>query len=72
MSKGKAAQAATTTASDSLDQFVDATAAILDLRIDSGWKPAVVANLRVILQHAAAVGEMELPDEAEPAPVYKA
>jgi hypothetical protein len=32
----------------------------------------VKANLDVILKHAAVVAEFELPDEAEPAPVFKA
>ena len=34
--------------------------------------PAVRANLRVTLAQAALVGEFALPDEAEPAPVFKA
>jgi hypothetical protein len=32
----------------------------------------VRANLDVTLKHAAFVAEFELPDDAEPAPVFKA
>ena len=34
--------------------------------------PAVKANLEVTLKHAAIVAEFKLPDDAEPAPVFKA
>ena len=36
------------------------------------WQPAVKANLEVTLKHAALVAEFELPDDAEPAPVFTA
>ena len=46
--------------------------ALLALPLEPDWKPAVRANLEVTLKLAAIVGEKELPDDAEPAPVYKA
>jgi hypothetical protein len=61
-----------TEASDSLDTFVDAAASALGIPLRPEWKPAVRANLEVSLRLAAFVGEFDLPDEAEPAPVFEA
>ena len=58
--------------SDPLDDFLNAAAQALDLPLEEAWKPAVKANLAVTLQHAALVAEFPLPDEAEPAPVFRA
>ncbi len=55
-----------------LDDFIDGSARALDLPLDPAWKPAVRDNLKVIFTHAAKVSEFPLPDEAEPAPVFKA
>ena len=57
---------------DQLDAFIAAAARVLDLPAQKAWLPAIKANLRVTLQHAAAVTEFELPDDAEPAPVFRA
>jgi hypothetical protein len=57
---------------DSLDSFIDAAAEALKINIDDAWKPAVRTNLRGVLQHAAKVDAFPLPDDAEPAPVFKA
>lgn len=59
-------------ATDTLDNFITAAAAALDLPLEPAWRPAVTANLAVTLQHAANVAAFPLPDEAEPAPVFKA
>lgn len=59
-------------ASDSLDDFVAAAAAALGLPLQAEWRPAIKANLDVTLKHAALVAEFELPDDAEPAPIFKA
>jgi len=40
--------------------------------LEDAWKPAVKAYLEVTLRHANMVAEFELPDDAEPAPVFKA
>jgi 1-carboxybiuret hydrolase subunit AtzG-like len=56
----------------SLDDFLVAAAAALDLPLEDAWKPAVKANLAVTLKHAATVTDFKLPDDAEPAPVFKA
>jgi len=55
-----------------LDDFIAAAAAMLDIPLEDAWKPAVKANLEVTLRHAATVDEFKLPDVAEPAPVFEA
>jgi hypothetical protein len=55
-----------------LNDFVEAAAAALGLPLEEAWKPAVKANLEITLKHAATVADFELPDEAEPAPIFKA
>jgi hypothetical protein len=55
-----------------LDEFIVAAAAALDLPLEEAWKPAVKANLEVTLRHATTVTEFKLPDDAEPAPVFRA
>jgi len=58
--------------SNSLDSFIEAAAEALKIEIDDACKPAVRTNLEVVLQHAAKVDVFPLPDDAEPAPVFKA
>ena len=60
------------TKGDDLDALVDAVAKAMGLPIEPAWKPAIKANLQVSLRLAAIVEEFELPDEAEPAPVFEA
>jgi hypothetical protein len=55
-----------------LDDFIDAAAHALGLPIEEAWRPAIAANLRVTLEHAAAVEAFPLPDDAEPGPIFKA
>ncbi|HEY6834749.1 MAG TPA: DUF4089 domain-containing protein [Pseudolabrys sp.] len=57
---------------DPLDDYITAAAAALSLPVAPEWRPAVKANLEVTLKHGALVAEFALPDEAEPAPVFKA
>ena len=58
--------------SGSLDDFIAAGAQALGITIEPEWLPAVKANLEITLKHAATVMEFDLPDDAEPAPVFKA
>ena len=58
--------------SDHLDAYIDAAARALGLVIKPEWKPTVRANLDVTFKLAALVAEKELPDDAEPAPVFEA
>jgi hypothetical protein len=55
-----------------LDEFITAAAAALDLPLDPAWQASIKANLEVTLRHAATVAEFPLPDDAEPAPVFRA
>ena len=57
---------------DPLDDLIVAGARAFDLTIDKAWMPAVRANLAVMLRLSALVTAFALPDEAEPAPVFKA
>jgi hypothetical protein len=57
---------------DELDAFIAAAAKALDLPTRKAWLPAIKANLKVTLQLASVVTAFELPDDAEPAPVFRA
>jgi hypothetical protein len=57
---------------DPLDALLEAAAGALALPIDPRWRPAIKANLAVNLQMAAFVAEFPMPDEAEPAPIFRA
>jgi Protein of unknown function (DUF4089) len=57
---------------DPLDDLIVAAARALALTVEPAWKPAVRANLQVIFAQAALVTAFELPDDAEPAPIFKA
>jgi hypothetical protein len=57
---------------DPLDHMIDGAAALLGLAIEPEWKPAVRLNLDAILRQGRLVEEFALPDEAEPASVFRA
>ncbi len=57
---------------DPLDDFITASAQTLGLPMKADWLPAVRASLQVTLKHAAVVAELEMPDDAEPAPIFSA
>jgi|SRR5262245_14438231 hypothetical protein len=59
-------------APDQLDQFISIAAQGLGLRVEKSWMKPVRANLRVTLDLVAMVAEFPLPDDAEPAPVFRA
>jgi hypothetical protein len=57
------------------DPFEALTAAAeraLGLPIEAAWRPNVRLNLRLLFEHAARIDGFELPDETEPAPVFRA
>jgi Protein of unknown function (DUF4089) len=62
----------TATQGEPLDDYIDAAAGALGLRIEEAWRPAVRANLEVSLRLARMVDEFPLPDETEPASVFRA
>jgi Protein of unknown function (DUF4089) len=51
--------------------FIDAAARVLKLSIEPAWKAAVEANLAATLRLAVSFMEFSLPDEAEPAAIFK-
>jgi hypothetical protein len=57
---------------DKLDTFIAAAAEALDLPLRKAWLPAIKANLKVSLQLGSVVTAFELPDDAEPGPVFRA
>jgi hypothetical protein len=57
---------------DQLDEFIAAAARALEIPLNPEWRTAVKSNLDVTLKHAAVVAEFDLPDDAEPAPIFKA
>ena len=57
---------------DHLDSYISSAVAALGIPIEPAWEPAIRANLDVTFKFAALVGEKELSDDAEPAPVFKA
>jgi Protein of unknown function (DUF4089) len=57
---------------DIIPPLVAAGAQALELTIDPAWRDAVASNLRLILRHAALIDDFELPDDAEPAPIFSA
>jgi 1-carboxybiuret hydrolase subunit AtzG-like len=59
-------------ANDNLDAYIAAAAQALDLPVDPAWHPAIRFNLDVTLRLAALVTGHPLPDDAEPAPVFRA
>jgi 1-carboxybiuret hydrolase subunit AtzG-like protein len=59
-------------ASNALDDFIVSGARALGLPVDKAWMPAVRTHLDITLRHGATVTAFALPDEAEPAPVFKA
>jgi hypothetical protein len=57
---------------DPLDAFISAGVRALGLEIEAAWMPSVRTHLAVSLRHAGLVAGQALPDDAEPAPVFKA
>jgi hypothetical protein len=57
---------------DPLDEFIAAGAHAFGLKIEKSWMPAVRDHLQVTLRLGALVAAFPLPDDAEPAPVFKA
>jgi len=52
-------------------QAIETTARDLGLKIDPSWLTSVRAHWQVVLKHARTVNEFEIPEETEPAPVFK-
>ena len=57
---------------DPLDDFVDASADALGLKIEPALRGALKANLATTFALAALFADFPLPDDAEPAPIFSA
>ena len=57
---------------DEMDAYVRAGCAALGIPLDPAWAPEVRRNLLVVLHMAETVAAVPPPDEAEPAPVFRA
>ena len=68
----KRAGATKTTAKDATDAMIVASAEALGLTLDPAWQESIKLNLRLVLRHAALIDAFPLPDDAEPAPVFRA
>lgn len=55
-----------------LDAYMDASAAMLGLRIEPAWRDSIRFNLATTFRLGAVVLDDPLDDEAEPAPVFEA
>ena len=59
-------------ADDAVDGLIDAGTALLGIGIEPEWRDAIRLNLTTALRFAESVESFPLPDEAEPAPVFRA
>jgi hypothetical protein len=57
---------------DQFDNMIEAAAEVFGFNVELAWKPGVRANLQVLVGQAALFMAFELPDDAEPAPIFKA
>ena len=57
---------------DPVETLVAASAQTLAVPLDPAWRDGVRGNLQLLFRHAAMVDAFSLPDESEPAPVFRA
>jgi hypothetical protein len=57
---------------DDFDAWLDANAALLGITVAPEWRNAVRLHLRITRDMAQSVLDFQLPDEADPAPVFQA
>jgi hypothetical protein len=57
---------------DEWNEFIAVSARALALPVDPAWYPAVRSNLVVTWGLADLVAEFKLPDDADPAPTFRA
>jgi hypothetical protein len=58
--------------SDDVDVWLDASAALLGIPVAPEWRDAVRQHLHITRNIAQLVLEFRLPDEADPAPIFRA
>lgn len=57
---------------DEFDAWLDANTALLDLVVEPEWRESVRLHLRITRDLAQRVMEFPLPDDIDPAPVFRA
>jgi hypothetical protein len=57
---------------DTFATMVTAAIHALALPIEASWHAGVTFNLQLLFKHAALIDEFSLPDDTEPAPVFRA
>ncbi len=57
---------------DAVGTLVAAAAQALALPMEASWHSGVTFNLQLLFRHAALVDQFSLPDDTEPAPVFRA
>lgn len=58
--------------SDHLSTLAAAGVKALALPIEPNWHAGITFNLQLLFKHAALIDGFALPDESEPAPVFRA
>ena len=53
------------------EALIEAMMPLLQLQIDGAYRAGVKQNLKTAAKMAALVEQVKLPDDAEPAPVYR-
>jgi Protein of unknown function (DUF4089) len=57
---------------DELSALAAAGVKALALPIEPAWHAGITFNLQLLFKHAALIDGFALPDESEPAPVFRA
>jgi hypothetical protein len=57
---------------DDVSRLAAAGVKALALPVEPAWHAAIAFNLQLLLKHAALIDAFALPDESEPAPVFRA
>jgi hypothetical protein len=54
-----------------IETYVDAAAALIELPLDPAHRPGVILNMQRIAEMAALVMSFPLPEDAQPAPIFR-
>jgi hypothetical protein len=57
---------------DDLSTLAAAGVKAMALPIEPAWQAGIAFNLQLLFKHAALIDGFALPDESEPAPVFRA
>jgi hypothetical protein len=57
---------------DDVSTLAAAGVKALALPVEAAWHAGITFNLQLLFKHAALIDSFALPDESEPAPVFRA